>query len=126
MLDRPDAEYVDDRGGIVDLLKTARAVSARSINIVMTATYSEIGRRIVESEMRGEKRADYGERLVERLAVDLSEQFGSGFGKINLWRMRAFFQAWPEKEILSTPLKESQATISINEMVAELALCPAR
>jgi hypothetical protein len=39
---------------------------------------------IVESEMRGEKRADYGERLVERLAVDLTEQFGRGFGKINL------------------------------------------
>lgn len=98
-LDRPDAEYIDVRSGIVDLLKTARAVSVRSINAVMTATYWEIGRRIVESEMQGEKRADYGERLVERLAVDLSEQFGRGFGKINLWRMRAFFQAWPEKEI---------------------------
>ncbi len=62
-LDRPDAEYTDVRSGIVELLKTAHAVSARSINAVMTATYWEIGRRIVESEMRGETRADYGERL---------------------------------------------------------------
>jgi hypothetical protein len=37
----------------------------------------------------------------------LSKQFGRGFGKITLWRMCAFFQAWPDKQILSTPLKES-------------------
>ena len=115
-LDGPDAQYADVRSGIVDLLKTARAISARSINAVMTATYWEIGRRIVESEMRGEKRADYGERLVERLAVDLTEQFGRGFGKINLWRMRAFFQAWPEKQILSTPLKESRESASLDQI----------
>ena len=119
-LDRPDAEYADVRSGIVDLLRTARAVSARSITAIMTATYWEIGRRIVESEMRGEKRADYGERLVERLAVDLTEQFGRGFGKISLWRMRAFFQAWPEKQILSTPLKESGASASLNEIGSSL------
>ena len=99
-LNRTDAEYVDVRSDIVEPLETARAVSARSINAVMTATYWEIGRRIVESEMRGEKRADYGERMVERLAVDVTGQSWRGFGQINLWRMRPFFQAWPEKQIL--------------------------
>jgi hypothetical protein len=103
-----NGEYASIRSSIVALLNAARSASARSLNALMTATYWEIGRRIVESEMRGEKRADYGERLVERLAVDLTEQFGRGFGKISLWRMRAFFQAWPEKQILSTPLKESE------------------
>jgi hypothetical protein len=53
-LDRLDTDYTSVRGGIIDLLKTARSVSARSINAVMTATYWEIRRRIVESEM-GEK-----------------------------------------------------------------------
>jgi hypothetical protein len=55
-LDQPDAGYTDVRSDVIDLLKTVRAVSARSINAVMTATYWEIGRRIVESEMRGEVR----------------------------------------------------------------------
>lgn len=113
---RPDAEYADVRSGIIDLLKTARAVSARSINAVMTATYWEIGRRIVESEMRGEKRADYGERLVEQLAVDLTEQFGRGFGSASLWRMRGFYQAWPDKKILATPLRESGASPSLSKI----------
>jgi hypothetical protein len=58
-LDRPDADYVYVRDGIVALLQAARVASARSINAVMTATYWEIGRRMVESEIRGENRADY-------------------------------------------------------------------
>ncbi len=119
-LDRPGPEYSDVRSGIVELLRTARAVSARSINAVMTATYWEIGRRIVASEMRGEKRADYGERLVEQLAVDLTEQFGRGFGSASLWRMRGFYQAWPDKKILATPLRESEASPSLSKIDSSL------
>jgi predicted GNAT family N-acyltransferase len=70
-LDKSDAEYANVHRGIVNLLQAARVASVRSINAVMTATYWEIGRRIVESEMRGEVRADYGEKLVEQLATDL-------------------------------------------------------
>lgn len=57
---------------------------------------------------------------MERLAVDLTKQFGRGFGKINLWRMRAFFQAWPERQILSTLLKESGALASLSEIGSSL------
>jgi hypothetical protein len=88
--------------GIVDLLKSARPAAARNVNSIMTAVYWEIGRRIVESEQFGRQRADYGERLIERLSTDLTMQFDRGFGTINLWRMRAFYQAWPEKDSFST------------------------
>ena len=71
-----------------DLIESARRVSARSVNAVMTATYWEIGQRIVESEQRGKKRAGYGEALLERLAADLTAKFGRGFGARNLWLMR--------------------------------------
>ena len=43
------------------------AASARAVNSLMTATYWELGRRIVVSEQRGAKRADYGaERACQR------------------------------------------------------------
>src|SRR5208283_1506489 len=61
---------------LVDLVESARRVSARSVNAVMTATYWEIGRRMVEFEQRGKKRAEYGEALLERLAADLTVRFG--------------------------------------------------
>jgi predicted nuclease of restriction endonuclease-like (RecB) superfamily len=120
----PDSEYADVQASISELLKAARAASARSVNTVMTATYWQIGRRIVESEMRGERRADYGERLVERLASDLTRQFGRGFGKLNLWRMRAFFEAWPDKQIVSTPLKQSGQPLSLSNVSATIGGLP--
>jgi hypothetical protein len=51
-------------------------------NALMTATYWEVGRRIVEFEQGGEKRAGYGEELLARLADDLTARFGRGFPAI--------------------------------------------
>ena len=81
---------------VVGLLEEARRTSARAVNAVMTATYWQIGRRIVEAEQRGADRADYGDVLVGRLAQDLTDRFGRGFGKSNLYQMRGFYQAYPD------------------------------
>ena len=88
----PD-NYNNIRAEIVELLKAARSIASRNVNSIMTATYWEIGRRIVELELKGEARANYGEQLLELLAKDLTKQFGRGFGNINLWRMRGFYRA---------------------------------
>jgi hypothetical protein len=72
--------YNNIRAEIVELLNAARSAASRSVNAVMTATYWEIGRRIVQSEQAGEKRAEYGDVLIQRLAKDLSASFGRGFG----------------------------------------------
>ncbi|MBZ5700463.1 MAG: PDDEXK nuclease domain-containing protein [Acidobacteriia bacterium] len=85
---------------VVELLGRARRYSARSINAVMTATYWEIGRRVVEHEQGGKRRAGYGEDLIKRLAADLSANFGRGFSWRNLFLMRDFYLKWP---ILQTP-----------------------
>ena len=68
--------YNKIRAGIVELLKTARSAAARNVNALMTATYWEIGRRIVQSEQAGEKRAEYGELLIKRLAKELETENG--------------------------------------------------
>jgi hypothetical protein len=79
---------------VVELLDQARKYSARSINAVMTATYWELGRRVVEHEQGGRRRAGYGEELIKRLAADLSARFGRGFSWRNLFLMREFYQNW--------------------------------
>jgi len=57
--------YNNIHAGIVELLKTARSAAARNINSIMTATYWEIGRGIVQPDQAGEKRAEYGEKLCD-------------------------------------------------------------
>ena len=87
--------YGDVRAGIIDLVEGARRAAARSVNALMTASYWEIGRRIVEFQQGGAERAAYGEALIERLATDLTQQFGRGFSPVNLSQMRRFYLAWP-------------------------------
>jgi hypothetical protein len=72
----------------------------------MTATYWEIGRRIVESEQGGEKRAGYGEALLKRLAEDLTARLGRGFSERNLEQMRLFYSFWPISQTLSAKSEE--------------------
>lgn len=98
----PAGNYSNVQNAIIALLEAARRSAARSVNAVMTATYWEIGRRIVEFEQAGESRANYGEQLLQRLAEDLTARFGRGFGLANLRQMRNFYLAWPPKPIRQT------------------------
>lgn len=104
--------YTEIHSGIVELLEAARRAAARSINALMTASYWEIGRRIVEHEQGGKGRADYGGVLIKRLARDLTKRFGRGFGARNLAQMRAFYLAWSTSEILQTASAKSLALIA--------------
>lgn len=93
-------------GHVVDLLESARRAAARSVNALITATYWEIGRRVVEFEQGGQDRSQYGSRLLERLSADLTAKFGRGFSYVNLTQMRRFYLAWPSGQILQTPSEE--------------------
>ena len=92
---------------ILELMQQARYTAARSVNSIMTATYWEIGRRIVEYEQGGAQRAGYGEYLMKRLAADLTNQLGRGFSQRNLEQMRRFYQLWTIPQTLPA---ESEST----------------
>ncbi|MBI3248014.1 MAG: DUF1016 domain-containing protein [Deltaproteobacteria bacterium] len=127
-------DYEDMLSGVVELLDAARRAAARSVNALMTATYWEIGRRIVEREQGGRKRAEYGEELIERLSVDLTARFGRGFGRRNLFLMRSFFLAFRGKvqtlsalstaAIRSTP--SSKSPRSVPQVLSEKSATPSR
>jgi hypothetical protein len=98
----PSAEYGGLIGGIAELLEAARRTAARTVNALMTATYWEIGRRIVEFEQQGATRAGYGEQILSKLSHDLTARFGRGFGVDNLQRFRSFFLSYPPESIHAT------------------------
>lgn len=100
-------DYSGIHGDIVALLEAARRAAARSVNALMTASYWEIGRRIVEFEQGGQERADYGQALLKRLSIDLSARFGRGFGVVNLQQMRNFYRCWPPERIYQTASDKS-------------------
>jgi len=89
-------------GDISSLLESARRTSARAVNTILTATYWEIGRRIIEFEQSGEERAEYGHQLLKNLSYDLTKNFGRGFSADNLESMRLFYLTYSLIEISET------------------------
>ena len=100
-------DYSGIHGDIVALLEMARRAAARSVNALMTATYWEMGRCIIEFEQGGQDRAAYGQFLLKRLSADLSSRFGRGFSERNLEQMRLFYLAWPASHISQTASAKS-------------------
>jgi predicted nuclease of restriction endonuclease-like (RecB) superfamily len=101
------SRYGEVLGDIVGLLDRARAAAARSVDAVMTSTYWQVGRRIVEQEQQGQQRAAYGQALLHRLSADLTGRFGRGFSRQNLQQMRQFYLTWGPERICQTASGES-------------------
>jgi hypothetical protein len=94
---------------VVRLLEDSRRASARAVNTIMTATYWEVGRRIVEGEQSGGKRAGYGKELLKRLSADLTAKFRRGFSQRNLEQMRLFYPGWQIPQTVSAKSHPAEA-----------------
>jgi hypothetical protein len=103
------ADYSNILAGVVELLDTARRTSARVVNTLMTATYWEIGRRIVEHEQAGQKRAGYGEEVVRKFPKDLTQHFGRGFGPAQVAALRQFHLTFPLPDNFQSVIGKSSA-----------------
>ena len=79
------------------ILQRAREETYNSANGIMTYAYWNVGRRIVEQEQYGEKKARYGSYLINNLSKRLSDEFGTGFSVANLRNCRQFYLIFPEK-----------------------------
>jgi len=124
-LDNAPEAYDAILGDISAVIDAARRSAARSANCIMTAAYWLIGRRIVECEQKGNKRAGYGEELLERLSADLGTRYGRGFGVDNLQRFRVFYLTYPPHQIHATLSRKFDESVHA-EKYATLPriLCP--
>lgn len=92
---------------IHDLLHNARQNIISNINSTMTKTYFLIGKRIVEEEQNGNKRAEYGKKLMKILSEKLTKEFGRGFSQRNLEQMRIFYLRYSISQTVSAEFKLS-------------------
>jgi predicted nuclease of restriction endonuclease-like (RecB) superfamily len=105
------------------LLTEARKSVVRNINQTMVYTYFEIGRMIVEDEQKGERRAEYGKKVLIDLSERLTKEFGRGFSVENLDRMRHFYQSYSISSTVLTKFQQSEKQeIEIYETVSRKSL----
>lgn len=80
---------------ICSIIESARNYAYKSINIALVERNWLIGYRIAEEELKGNDRADYGKELIKKLAKNLTEQYGKGFDRSNLYRFLSFYKKFP-------------------------------
>jgi hypothetical protein len=77
----------------------------QSVNMVMLNTYWNVGRRIVEDEQHGNRRAEYGKQQIKNLSAELVSQYGNSYNERNLYQFRNFYLKFNDLEILNTRLQ---------------------
>lgn len=105
-------EYISE---IKQILAQARHRAYSAVNSAMVEAYWLIGKRIVEQEQKGEKKANYGEEILKNLSIALSKEFGKGFSYSNLRNFRQFYLTYPNSEICYTVC--SKLTWSHNRLI---------
>lgn len=87
------------------LIVRAREGVARAVDAGLTTLYWHVGQRIRRDILKG-RRAEYGEQIVSALSAQLEREFGRGFGEKNLRRMIQFAEAYPDREIVVSLLRQ--------------------
>jgi predicted nuclease of restriction endonuclease-like (RecB) superfamily len=103
-------------GRIREILEAARASVARTVNTTQVVANWLIGREIVEAEQRGQKRADYGARLLAGLAARLTQEFGRGWSTDNLEAFRQFYLLYPR--LISATASRQSGPTAISETLS--------
>ena len=91
---------------IKDLVNQSRNKVYKTVNTEMINLYWNIGKIIVDKQS-GNKRAKYGDLLIEGISKKLTDTFGKGFSIQNLRRMRQFYMTYPIRSTLSSELSIS-------------------
>lgn len=94
-------EVGDLFGQVSALIEQTRAALATQANAALTLMNWQIG-RLIDTEVLAEQRAEYAQEIVVTLSRQLTERYGRGFDRANLYRMRQFAQAFPDREIVAT------------------------
>ncbi len=78
------------------IIENARITAYRHINEALVRRNWLIGKLIVEEELKGNDRAEYGATLIKLLSKKLTHAYGKGFTKTNLYSFAKFYEYFPE------------------------------
>ena len=101
---RPNDDYQQLIQQVGVSLEAGREEIVSAVNNAMVRSYWEIGQHIVEYEQKGYEKAEYGSGLLKQLSSDLTERYGEGFGKSNIFAMRRFYLLYPKFQTVSGKL----------------------
>ena len=86
-------DILTDMRGIID---SAQKAAYQAVNIALVQRNWLLGYRISEELLGGEDRAEYGANVIKQLSKQLTDIYGKGFTKTNLYSFYSFYKSFPE------------------------------
>ena len=86
-------DIVSDLKNIIDL---SQKQAYQAVNTALVYRNWLIGYRIAEEELKGEDRAEFGAKIIKQLSKELTEIYGKGFDRSNLYHFLKFYQMFPQ------------------------------
>lgn len=83
------------------IIETARSAAYRSVNVALVQRNWLLGKRISEEDLKGAGRAEYGKQVIQKLALQLTAEFGKGFDFGSLYKFLQFYKKFPILDSLS-------------------------
>ena len=89
-----EQQYYEEIEHLIKKHEVSKRVRRLEANNDLVTTYWNVGSLIVEAQ-GGEKRAKYGNELIKKWSVKLTEIYGKGYNYTNLFRFRKFYLCFP-------------------------------
>lgn len=77
------------------IVEQAQGLAYRAVNVFLTLRNWHLGERIARENLDG-GRAEYGKKVIETLAAQLTEKYGKGFDRISLYNYVRFYHLFPK------------------------------
>ncbi len=106
---------VDDACRIIE---SSQRAAYQSVNITLVLRNWLLGKRIYEEDLKGAYRAEYGLEIFEMLSKYLTDKYGSGYSKRNVYRFMQFYKYFPD--IVTTLNPQSDNEISVPSVSTKL------
>lgn len=81
---------------VQNIIEKTQKYAYQAVNMAMVQRNWLLGKRIADEELQGENRAEYGKEVIKRLAKYLTELYGKGFTKSNLYQFVQFYKFFPD------------------------------
>ena len=88
-----------------NIIEVSQREAYHAVNTILSQRNWLIGYRIAEEELAEEDRAEYGAQIIKKLSKDLTQKYGKGYDRSNLYHCLRFYKAFPQ--IVDTVCRQS-------------------
>ena len=100
-------DILKDMCGIIE---SSQKAAHQAVNVALVQRNWLIGYRIAEEELDGDERSEYGLEVIKTISKELTQRYGKGYDRSNLYHYLKFYKTFPE--IVDTTCRQSGMLLS--------------